>query len=102
METVWFIGAIWTIYGVAGLLGHQYIKPEYKNREWTLEYKKECGRCWTAVGVPWLAAGIFFKIIGLSGWRICLIIFLISIPGVVYSVTVEKKYKHLLNTREQN
>ena len=45
-ETLWILGAFWIIYGIAGLRGHQNIKNEFKNRPWTLEYKKACGRCW--------------------------------------------------------
>ncbi|MEI3517006.1 MAG: hypothetical protein V8R50_06795 [Clostridia bacterium] len=42
---------------------------EFKNRPWTLEYKKACGRCWLVLGIPCLVWGIICRVMEVSGSR---------------------------------
>lgn len=74
---------------------------KFKNKPWTLEYKKACGSCWLALGIPCLVWGIICRVMEVSGWRAWVPFLLVLIPGIVYSFAVEKKYKKLLKENEQ-
>lgn len=100
MEVIFVMGIFWTLYGIAGLLGHQNIPAKYKGHTWTKDIIRCQGKTWLMLGVPWillyLAATFFFVDLNIKMGTWILIAALATVPGLVYTVIWEQKYKRLL------
>jgi len=102
MNLVLLLSVIWTVYGIAGILGFQKIPPEYQDRSWSKNYSREQGLSFLMLGLPWL---IFDRALAIFSvemnpiLRVSIIIVL-AIPSIFYTSAIEKKYKALLATEE--
>ena len=47
MDVILMLSTFWVIYGIAGILGFQIIRSEYKGHDWTKAY---VGCCWVFRG----------------------------------------------------
>ena len=97
MISLWVFSVVYSIYGCLGLLGYQVIPQKYKGTECEKEYKRFRGISWLLIGVPWFLVHLIllnreFSIIGMAVLMIGT-----SIPGIVFSVIGERKYRNLLN-----
>ena len=43
MNVILIMSAFWVIYGIAGILGFQVIRSEYKGHDWTKTYVRLLG-----------------------------------------------------------
>ena len=87
------LGIFWTLYGVAGLLGFQRINERYKRKSWTKKYIQSCGIGWLMMGIPWIALYLLWYFYQVQWSVIALLMILFSVPSIVYSFCIEKKYK---------
>lgn len=89
-----FMGLVWLIYGVAGLLGFQNIPATHKRHSWTKRYKRALGLSWLLLSMPWL---ILWGIGQHQPIRhVVLLVFLCSLPSLIYTFLIDRKYKSLL------
>lgn len=54
MGVILALGILWTLRGIAGILGFQVINEKYKNHDWTASYIRYRGKSWLMIGIPWL------------------------------------------------
>lgn len=54
VNVILIMSDFWVIYGIAGILGFQVIRSEYKGHDWTKTYVRLLGASWLMLGVPWL------------------------------------------------
>ena len=52
MNVILIMSAFWVIYGIAGILGFQIIRSEYRGHRWTKTYVRLLGVSWLLLGVP--------------------------------------------------
>ena len=88
----------WCLYGIAGLLGFQLIPEQYKDRPWTKSYKRFRGLSWLMLGIPWLIVYFISRHTVLSWAVMVLILVAVSLPSIVCSAVMERKYKNLLRS----
>ena len=103
MNLVLPLSILWTIYGIAGILGFQKVPPEYQGHSWTKKYSQEQGLSFLALGAPWL---IFDRALALFSinmnpiLRVSILVAL-AIPSILYTSAIDKKYKALLSDEEE-
>ena len=90
----------WCLYGIAGLLGFQFIHDKYKDHWWTLDYIRCRGVSWLILGIPWLAVAIIRRYTGMSYWVAIGLLVVVSVPSLVYGAVKDKKFKALLENDE--
>ena len=103
MNLVLLLSVIWTLYGIAGVLGIQKIPPEYQNRSWSKNYSREQGISFLMLGLPWL---IFDRVLAMFSLELnpilrVSIIIVLAIPSIFYTSAIDKKYKALLAAEEE-
>lgn len=102
MKVLLWLGIFWTFYGIAGILGVQCIREEYKNKVWTKQYIRLCGMGWLMIGIPWLLLYAFISHYNITWAITALFIVILSIPSIIFSICIEKKYKaELAKEREK-
>lgn len=96
MGTILGLGIVWTLYGIAGLLGFQIIDEKYKNHEWTMHFIRYRGVSWLLIGIPWLI--LYFWAYGKDMNRLvmCLLLLLCGLPSIIYTIVNDRKYKDML------
>ena len=102
MNVLLFMSVFWILYGIAGLLGFQNIPAKYKEHRWTKDYIRSQGLNWLILGLPWLG---FYLVrtfllaeIAITAGMSVIILLLLSIPALIVSIGMEKKYKTMLAT----
>jgi hypothetical protein len=93
MDTLLGCGIFWIIYGIFGLFGIQNIPEEYKNKSWTKQYKRSQGIGWLILGIFCIVVRFILSAYEPGGFITVAIIILFSIPSIVYSSYIDKKYK---------
>ena len=100
MKVLLFMSVFWSLYGIAGLLGFQNIPAKYKGHSWTKAYIRSQGLNWLILGLPWLG---FYLVrtfllaeIDITTGMFVVILLLLSIPALIVSIVLEKKYKAML------
>ena len=88
----------WVIYGIAGILGFQVIRSEYKGHDWTKAYVRLLGASWLMLGVPWL---LYDRIAERTATNIgagilCIILLALAMPSIVFTFFIDKKYRNIL------
>ena len=103
MDVILMLSTFWVIYGIAGILGFQVIRSEYKGHDWTKTYVRLLGVSWLMLGVPWL---LFDRIavdtaanIG-TGLR-CIILLALAVPSIVFTYLIDKKYRNILKNEQK-
>ena len=51
MDVILMLSTFWVIYGIAGILGFQIIRSEYRGHRWTKTYVRLLGVSWLLLGV---------------------------------------------------
>lgn len=102
MNVILVMSVFWILYGIAGLLGVQNIPAKYKGHSWTKAYIRSQGLNWLILGLPWLG---FYLVrtfllaeIAITAGMSVIILLLLSIPTLIVSIGMEKKYKAMLAT----
>lgn len=97
MESTLIVGLIWTLYGIAGIFGHQLkIPKKYKGKTWTKEYVRFQGLTWLILGVAFLVLYLLDKKFDFELTATISLILCASLPSWVYAFIGEKKFKHRL------
>ena len=93
MNVFLYLGAFWTLYGIAGLCGYQRIPERCRNQSWTKQYIRSSGISWLMLGIPWMllyAAGRIW----VPHWGVVIGLVLgFSLPSIVFSFYMQRKYK---------
>lgn len=92
MDNIRFFAILWIIYGIIGLLGFQFIPPEYKKHDWTKKYIRLQGLGWILLGVPWMAAEFLFAFTEWLGVKV-IILLVLSVPSLVYMICLERTFR---------
>ena len=102
MNVLFFMSVFWILYGIAGLLGFQNIPAKYKGYSWTMAYIRSQGLNWLILGLPWfgfyLVRTFLLAEIDITTGMSVVILLLLSIPALIVSIGMEKKYKAMLAT----
>ena len=104
MNVILITSAFWVIYGIAGILGFQIIRSEYRGHDWTKTYVRLLGVSWLLLGVPWL---LFDRIAAYTAANIgtevfCFILLVLAIPSIVFTFFIDKKYRNILNNEQKD
>ena len=96
MDTLLIMGIFWTVYGIAGLLGFQFIHPRYRGHSWTPDYLRRRGLSYLLIGIPWLILHLVrtycFVETQINKTTFAVILIAISLPGMIYSFIMETKF----------
>lgn len=98
--TLLSLGIFYMIYGVAGILGFQYIPQKYRNRSWTGEFIRSRGIFFLITGALWIFVYIIDSFHRMNWITLAAVLILFSAPPMIYAVRTEKKYK--LRLAEEN
>ena len=105
MNVILVMSAFWILYGIAGLLGFQNIPAKYKGHSWTKDYIHSQGLNWLILGLPWfgfyLVRTFLLAEIDITTGMSVIILLLLSIPALIVSIGMEKKYKVMLATESK-
>ena len=94
MNVILIMSAFWVIYGIAGILGFQVIRSEYKGHDWTKTYVRLLGVSWLMLGIPWL---LFDRIaVHTAANLLCIILLALAMPSIVFTFFIDKKYRNIL------
>ena len=104
VNVILIMSAFWVIYGIAGILGFQVIRSEYRGHDWTKTYVRLLGVSWLMLGIPWL---LFDRIATYTAANIgtevlCLILLTLAIPSIVFTFFIDKKYRNILNDEQKD
>ena len=104
VNVILIMSAFWVIYGIAGILGFQIIRSEYRGHRWTKTYVRLLGVSWLMLGVPWL---LFDRIAAYTAANIgtevfCFILLVLAIPSIVFTFFIDKKYRNILENEQKD
>lgn len=104
MNVLKIMSIFWVIYGIAGILGFQIIRSEYKGHRWTKTYIRLLGVSWLMLGVPWL---LFDRIAvdtaaNIGTEALCLILLALAMPSIVFTFFIDKKYRNILENEQKD
>ena len=88
VNVILIMSAFWVIYGIAGILGFQIIRSEYRGHHWTKTYVRLLGVSWLLLGVPWL---LFNRIAVHTAANIGT-----GLLCIVFTFFIDKKYRNIL------
>ena len=97
MDVILMLSTFWVIYGIAGVLGFQVIRSEYRGHDWTKAYVRLLGVSWL-LGVPWL---LFDRMVvdtaaNIGTGLLCIILLALAMPSIVFTFFIDKKYRNIL------
>ena len=92
VNVILIMSAFWVIYGIAGILGFQVIRSEYRGHDWTKTYVRLLGVSWLLLGVPWL---LFDRIAvhtaaNIGTGLLCIILLALAMPSIVFTFFIDK------------
>lgn len=98
VNVILIMSVFWVIYGIAGILGFQVIRSEYRGHDWTKTYVRLLGASWLMLGVPWL---LFDRIAvhtaaNIGTGLLCIILLALAMPSIVFTFFIDKKYRNIL------
>ena len=91
MNVILIMSAFWVIYGIAGILGFQVIRSEYKGHDWTKTYVRLLGASWLLfdrIAVDTAA--------NIGTGLLCIILLALAMPSIVFTFFIDKKYRNIL------
>ena len=106
MKVLLWLSVFWIIYGITGILGFQIIPEKYKGHSWTKDYIRNQGVTWLILGLPWfgfyLVRTFLLPDTNISTGIAVVILTILSVPALIGSIVLEKKYKALLSAEADN
>ena len=105
VNVILIMSAFWVIYGIAGILGFQVIRSEYKGHRWTKTYVRLLGVSWLLLGVSWLLLGVpwllfdriaVYTATNIGTCLLCIILLALAMPSIVFTFFIDKKYRNIL------
>ena len=117
MNVILIMSAFWVIYGIAGILGFQIIRSEYRGHRWTKTYVRLLGVSWLLLGVPWLLFDriAVYTAANIGTGLLCIILLDIGVtigdeyilllvnvlialamPSIAFTFFIDKKYRNIL------
>lgn len=101
MGAILILGIIYSLYGIAGILGIQHIPPAHQGKSWSRQYKKSSGINWLLLGIPCIILYIVCQNISIRISTGILLLGPLFTPAIVHIVMSEKKFRHMLENQEQ-
>ena len=101
MDIILFMGIFWSIYGILGLFGIQYIPPTYRGKSWTPDYIRCRGVTWVLVGFPWLVFFLAAHSMNIERLIAVIILIAISTPSILYTVVYDRRYRAMLKNGQE-
>jgi len=91
VNVILIMSAFWVIYGIAGILGFQVIRSEYRGHDWTKTYVRLLGASWLMFDriAVHTAANI-------GTGLLCIILLALAMPSIVFTFFIDKKYRNIL------
>jgi hypothetical protein len=102
MTIILGLGIFWTIYGILGLFGIHPIPEEYKNKSWTLRYKRSCGISWLMLGIADIVLYLVVSTYEIKWTITAVLIILFATPYMIHSSFIDKKYKAKLESERES
>ena len=106
MNVILVMSVFWIGYGIVGLIGFQNIPAKYKGHSWTKAYIRSQGMNWLILGLPWfgfyLVRTFLLAELDITTGMSVVILLLLSIPALIVSIVLEKKWKAMLATEQSN
>lgn len=99
MAAILNLGIIWTLYGIAGILGFQVIKKEYRNHDWTKKYIRYRGMTWLIFGILLLILYQLTHGRDINKLVMCFLVLLCGAPSFTYAMINDQKYQKLLKEK---
>ena len=98
MNMILIMSTFWVIYGIAGILGFQIIRSEYKGHRWTKTYVRLLGVSWLMLGAPWLLVDRIAvdTAANIGTGLLCIILLALAVPSIVFTCLIDKKYRNIL------
>lgn len=101
MNVLLYISIFWIIYGILGLFGVQAnIPKEFKGQIWTQKYIQKIGLSWLMIGIPWIVYYLLYCNNRLRFTFEVLILVVLSLPSIIFTFVIDKKYKALIKDCE--
>ena len=85
VNVILIMSAFWVIYGIAGILGFQVIRSEYRGHDWTKTYVRLLGASWLVHTAANIGTGL-----------LCIILLALAMPSIVFTFFIDKKYRNIL------
>ena len=106
MKAILVLSIFWIGYGIVGLIGFQNIPAKYRGHSWTKDYIRKQGVTWLILGLPWfgfyLVRTFLLPDANISTGIAVVILIILSVPALIGSIILEKKYKTMLATEQSN
>ena len=91
VNVILIMSAFWVIYGIAGILGFQVIRSEYRGHDWTKTYVRLLGASWLLLVFKFL-----FRPADIGTGLLCIILLALAMPSIVFTFFIDKKYRNIL------
>ena len=93
MDVILMLSTFWVIYGIAGILGFQIIRSEYRGHRWTKTYVRLLGVSWLLLGVPWLLFDriAVYTAANIETGLLCIILLALAMPSIAFTFFIDKK-----------
>lgn len=99
MNSIFVFGVIWTLYGLAGLLGVQKIQKKFQDQTWTKQYIRSQGVSWLLLGIPWISLALATDNLNLGPWMMLPLILGCTIPAFLYTLALNRTYTAKLDEK---
>lgn len=105
-NTLFTFGIFYVLYGIAGILGFQFIPSKYRGHSWSRDYKRCRGISWLMLGLPWLVLAMVEAYVypdaRMPAGLFAAVLVAISLPSVIYAFRMEGKFQGLLDRETEN
>ena len=103
MDVILMLSTFWVIYGIAGILGFQIIRSEYRGHRWTKTYVRLLGASWLMLGVPWLLFDriAVYTAANIGTCLLCIILLALAMPSIAFTCLIDKKYRNILKNEQK-
>ena len=103
MDVILILSTFWVICGIAGILGFQIIRSEYKGHRWTKTYVRLLGVSWLMLGAPWLLVDRIAvdTAANIGTGLLCIILLALAMPSIVFTCLIDKKYRNILKNEQK-
>ncbi len=100
MNSIFIFCFVWIVYGIAGILGIQFVPAKYRGYVWTKDYMRSRGIAFLLLGALWFLFGLAARCFSFDlGSRIgltFLILLVLGMPSIIYGHRIDRKYRSML------
>lgn len=99
MESWLILGIVWTVYGLLGLAGLQFLPGQYRGYEWTSLYIRKRGISNLLFGIPCLLLYGLSRFVEINYLVFVGVLILFAIPSFIYSIAIDRRYCSKIDKR---